>query len=103
MIKSVLSLVVASGLLVSTLLIFSCSGEKEQPKEGNHQQMMGDSVKDHHKMGMGSKQMDSTNLTYVCPMHPEEKGMKGDKCPKCGMNMEPVKEHDHDDEHDHDR
>lgn len=27
--------------------------------------------------------------TYVCPMHPEVTGNKGDTCPKCGMNLEP--------------
>lgn len=24
---------------------------------------------------------------YTCPMHPEVRGNKGDKCPKCGMNL----------------
>ncbi|WP_394202590.1 heavy metal-binding domain-containing protein [Shewanella waksmanii] len=28
---------------------------------------------------------------YDCPMHPEVTGKKGDTCPKCGMNLEPVK------------
>ncbi|TYP91328.1 hypothetical protein BC792_12036 [Sphingobacterium allocomposti] len=27
---------------------------------------------------------------YTCPMHPEETGKKGDKCPKCGMDLVPV-------------
>lgn len=27
--------------------------------------------------------------TYVCPMHPEVTGNKGDTCPKCGMDLEP--------------
>lgn len=27
---------------------------------------------------------------YTCPMHPEVKGKEGDKCPKCGMMLEPV-------------
>ncbi|MEN8617386.1 heavy metal-binding domain-containing protein [Shewanella baltica] len=27
--------------------------------------------------------------TYVCPMHPEVTGTKGDSCPKCGMDLEP--------------
>ncbi|MCT1530980.1 hypothetical protein M3B46_08245 [Sphingobacterium daejeonense] len=26
---------------------------------------------------------------YTCPMHPEVRGNKGDKCPKCGMNLVP--------------
>lgn len=29
---------------------------------------------------------------YSCPMHPEEAGVKGDACKKCGMDLEPVKE-----------
>lgn len=30
---------------------------------------------------------------YSCPMHPEVKGKKGDKCPKCGMELSvPVKD-----------
>ncbi|MBV7316326.1 heavy metal-binding domain-containing protein [Shewanella sp. NIFS-20-20] len=28
---------------------------------------------------------------YDCPMHPEVTGTKGDSCPKCGMDLEPVK------------
>lgn len=29
---------------------------------------------------------DSDNV-YACPMHPEVTGKKGDKCPKCGMDL----------------
>ena len=25
---------------------------------------------------------------YICPMHPEETGKKGDSCSKCGMDLE---------------
>ncbi|RTY89848.1 DUF3347 domain-containing protein [Flavobacterium sp. GT3R68] len=45
---------------------------------------------------------------YACPMHPEVTGHKGDKCPKCGMELtEPVVQneaaHDHTDgSHNHD-
>lgn len=29
---------------------------------------------------------------FACPMHPEVKGKKGEKCSKCGMDLtEPVK------------
>lgn len=28
---------------------------------------------------------------YACPMHPEITGSKGDKCSKCGMELEPLK------------
>jgi hypothetical protein len=27
---------------------------------------------------------------YICPMHPEVNGLSNDKCPKCGMAMEPA-------------
>lgn len=86
------------GLFVGSQIISSCSDKNDPSKEENAGNMKGDSMKDHDKMGM-----DSTKLVYACPMHPEEKGKKGDKCPKCGMLMEPVKHHDHEsDDHDHD-
>ncbi len=28
---------------------------------------------------------------FACPMHPEMDGHEGEKCPKCGMNLEPKK------------
>jgi Heavy metal binding domain len=27
--------------------------------------------------------------TYLCPMHPDVRGTKPGKCPKCGMNLVP--------------
>jgi len=39
---------------------------------------------------------------YSCPMHPEITGNKGDKCSKCGMDLEPKKaETKEGDGHDH--
>lgn len=35
--------------------------------------------------------MTHDEIAYACPMHPEETGHKGDKCPKCGMDLEEVK------------
>lgn len=32
------------------------------------------------------------NNMYSCPMHPDVTGKKGDKCPKCGMELVPVLE-----------
>jgi hypothetical protein len=29
--------------------------------------------------------------SYTCPMHPEIRAGKNDKCPKCGMNLVPLK------------
>ncbi|MEO8591170.1 MAG: heavy metal-binding domain-containing protein [Flavobacteriales bacterium] len=42
----------------------------------------------------GTHKADSTGVStqqYACPMHPEVTGKEGDKCPKCGMALEPVK------------
>ncbi|MGL5359181.1 MAG: heavy metal-binding domain-containing protein [Shewanella sp.] len=30
------------------------------------------------------------NQGFDCPMHPEVTGNKGDSCPKCGMDLEPI-------------
>ncbi|MGA9161452.1 MAG: permease [Actinomycetota bacterium] len=38
----------------------------------------------------GVMTMEQQERTYACPMHPEERGGPGDRCPKCGMNLEPV-------------
>lgn len=36
-----------------------------------------------------------TEPLYACPMHPEVKGKKDEKCSKCGMKLtEPVKNTD---------
>jgi len=40
--------------------------------------------------------------TYACPMHPEVTGKKGDKCPKCEMDLVMHDGHEHTDgTHDH--
>lgn len=31
------------------------------------------------------------NVIYTCPMHPEVNETSTGKCPKCGMNLEPIK------------
>jgi hypothetical protein len=35
---------------------------------------------------------DGHEHTYACPMHPEVTGHQGDKCTKCGMPLEEIKE-----------
>ncbi len=58
-------------------LLASCGNKKESTETGH----------DHAKM-------DSTSMTYACPMHPEVTGKEGDKCSKCGMKLEAVKSAD---------
>ncbi len=44
----------------------------------------------HHKADDPSKDNhinQTMGALYACPMHPDMKGKKGDKCPKCGMEM----------------
>lgn len=101
--KSTLTIaIVISGLFVSSVLITSCGTKKEQGTE-EHQHAGGDTTSHHHdEMEMDSTEMhdmDSTVMTYACPMHPEVTGKDGDKCSKCGMKLEPVKEHKDDHEH----
>lgn len=38
-----------------------------------------------------SVQTAAANAAYACPMHPEVTGKAGDKCSKCGMDLEPGK------------
>ena len=38
------------------------------------------------------KTMEQTDGQYTCPMHPEVRGGPDDRCPKCGMNLEPLDE-----------
>ena len=79
------------GILAVALLsvTISCKDNKEaEQKEEMHNEMS-----DHETV-------------YACPMHPEITGKEGDKCSKCGMDLEAVKAHDnsemnHEDGHDH--
>ncbi|WP_223151102.1 heavy metal-binding domain-containing protein [Flavobacterium sp. GP15] len=79
-------------LLGLFLIITSC---KQQTSEGNSNKkshMMNDSKMMNHDSTMihnSDKKMD-TNISYSCPMHPEVIGSKGDKCPKCGMDLEQI-------------
>ncbi len=44
-------------------------------------------MKTHQQM---MKNMDPKMMTYTCPMHPEVRNAGPGKCPKCGMNLEPM-------------
>jgi len=41
---------------------------------------------------MVTKTTTKTATTYACPMHPEVKSTKKGKCPKCKMDLQPVRE-----------
>ncbi|MEO7990401.1 MAG: heavy metal-binding domain-containing protein [Chryseolinea sp.] len=79
-----------AGLFVAVALITSCGKKAEQATEEHHH--AGSDTTNHHE-GMP---MDSTQIVYACSMHPEVTGKKGDKCSKCGMALEAVKDtHEH--------
>jgi hypothetical protein len=69
--------IMCSGLLLTTQLLTSCESKKESSETGH----------DHTKM-------DSTTVSYACPMHPEVTGKEGDTCSKCGMKLVAVKSAD---------
>lgn len=63
-------------------------GSKMTMKEGDCMDMRGKMCTDKMKMmdkKKSSKKADAT--AYTCPMHPEVVGVKGGKCPKCGMDL----------------
>jgi len=85
--KSILTVtILIAGIFVSTLLITSCGSKKEHNMDEDHHPT-GDTTALHDEM-------DSTQMAYACPMHPEVTGKAGDTCSKCGMKLEPVKETD---------
>lgn len=80
--------ILISGVFIASLAVTSC-GSKKEHNEADHDHMEADST--HHD------KMDSTQMAYACPMHPEVTGKDGDKCSKCGMKLEQAKtEKDHD-------
>lgn len=84
-------------LFFVSIVAMNCGGKKaEQTEETEHHHEAGDST-DHHDMD--STKTDHTEMAYSCPMHPEVTGKDGDKCSKCGMKLELVKEHKDDHEH----
>lgn len=95
--KSILSFVLAGSMLLISLFLASCGGgdevnnQQKQVKEHVHQEG------EEHDMELNHKETDtetSTEHTYSCTMHPEVKGVKGDQCSKCGMDLH-MEEHEH--------
>ncbi len=70
-------------LFSTTLLLSACDGKSGKTHE-------------HDKMTN-----DTTQMVYVCPMHPEVTGKAGDVCSKCNMKLEAVKGSDTTKMHDH--
>jgi Heavy metal binding domain len=76
---------VMKNLLVAILFlsigVWSCSTNAEKGKQEQ-------SVTQPAVPTVSEVKKDTTQaLVYVCPMDPEIKGKKGDKCSKCGMKL----------------
>ncbi len=67
-----------------------CEGDKTYKKPGDCPVCGMDLVK--------NKAIQTTHVTYTCPMHPEVKKDKPGDCPKCGMDLVPEKGQDESDD-----
>ena len=62
-------------------------GSKMQMKNGDCMEMSGKMCTKKMKKMEKKATKKMADMNYTCPMHPKITGMKGDKCPKCGMNL----------------
>ncbi len=75
--------ILAAGFLTSAI-VTSCNGKKGEQQEQKE-------AEDHnHEEG----EEHDHDVVYACSMHPEVTGKEGDKCSKCGMKLEAVKNSD---------
>jgi len=73
----------AFAILVSFLLT-ACGGTSE-PAGAAPSTSTATASHDHGAAGESHDQAAPADGSYACPMHPEVKGNKGDRCPKCNM------------------
>lgn len=101
--RKLLTFGIAAAFLIGASFITACGSSEGTENHEQHEHMEGDehSEMDHDKMEMNdeNKSEQTADATYACPMHPEVTGKKGDKCSKCGMELQKVEE-DHS-EHNH--
>ena len=77
--RTILTFATIIAFTAGTLLITSCSSSSSDQDESTelHEE-------DAHTDGEAKT---TAEATHVCPMHPEETGLEGDKCSKCGMDL----------------
>jgi len=79
--------IIVSGVLMCSSFVTGCTSKPKQEQ---------------NQLGVDSMKKDSTRaVVYTCSMHPEVTGKQGDKCPKCGMNLEAVIKADSTSGHNH--
>ena len=72
-----------SVLILSIVFLTACGSKNDKPKEETTTTTKETKVEESKPVA---------EELYSCSMHPEVKGKKGDKCPKCGMFLDvPVK------------
>lgn len=68
-------------LTIMVSILFSCKqSNTNETEQDNH--MHQDTTMVHN-----DEQMMNSDKMYSCPMHPEVKGNKDEKCTKCGMDL----------------
>ena len=88
--KPIVTLLI-TGFLVGPILLTGCNSKKAEQQEQKEDE------EDEHEEGSDHGQ----EQVYACPMHPEVTGKEGDKCSKCGMKLELVKNTDSTKVHSH--
>lgn len=83
--KSILNLAIASAFAMGLTMIVSCGGSNEYEHHGHNEAEAHEHIENGRKDSIGNE---NTENIYACPMHPEIVGKKGDKCSKCGMDLE---------------
>ncbi len=96
--KSILVLTTAFFLFAGTAAVLTSCGSDENTEQHEHSD--GDMMNNDSDGHMNMKDMDmsdehsdandnhsDTDTVYACPMHHDVTGKKGDKCPKCGMEL----------------
>ena len=94
--KPILKMTTVAAFLFATSITFtSCGGEKQHQEESHehaageeHEKMKNEEEHDHDEMSHVS----SDEMTHACSMHPDVKGKEGDKCSKCDMSLQVIKE-----------
>ena len=68
-------------LSLSLLLLPACGGGS--PSAAPAQTTSAPSTE--HQHAAGAKHEEGEDVVWSCPMHPEETGEEGDRCPQCDM------------------
>ncbi len=85
----VLTLGIVLGLFIGSTIFSGCGSGSQKKAEATEEHMMDDH--EHEAM----------SAVYTCSMHPEVKGKKGDKCPKCDMELVLAEAKTNNEKHEH--